>query len=266
MSINEKNYILTNYTSKRQAKLQLFCNKSKGVGIFDKFCHSTAFNRPDMYFVNNRICYMFEHFEVDASLYKAGKGSSYKRNIFIADKQLEKQANDLIKNSQINKNEISSQGTTSVTTTQEAGKTNLKENFIRIFDNHYSNINEYKENVSEHLALKIPKFKTIFIIEQTTEFGGILLKDGKHINLELFYCDFVIDKLKSATNVDYFIFINKSDNERFFTIIENGNFARLEEHILNYDKEKIFFINNVTTLTTTIFIPKSKLKKSKPNT
>ena len=82
----------------------------------------------------------------------------------------------------------------------------------------------------------------------------------------MFYCDFVIDKLKSATNVDYFLFINKSDNERFFTIIENGNYTKLEKHILNYDKEKIFFINNVTTITTTIFIPNSELKKPKANT
>lgn len=117
MSKNEKNYILTNYTSNRQAKLQLFCSQSKGINIFDKFCKSAAFNRPDMYFINNKICYMFEHFEIDASLYIDGKGSSYKRNIFIADKQLKKQANDLIKNSQIDKNEISSQGTTSLTTT-----------------------------------------------------------------------------------------------------------------------------------------------------
>lgn len=266
MSKNEKNYILQNYISNRQAKLQFFCSQSKGINIFDKFCYSTEFNRPDMYYINNKLCYMFEHFEIDASLYAKRKGSSYKRNNAIANKKLKKQTNDLIKNPQIDKNQISSQEITSVTTKQEASKTNLKENFIRVFDNHYSNINEYKENLSKHLSLKTHKFKTIFIIEQTTEFGAILFKDGKQVNLELFYCDFVLEKLKSATNVDYFIFINKSDNERFFTIIEKGNFTRLEKHTLNYVKEKIFFIDNVTTFTTAIFIPKSELKNPKSHT
>ena len=266
MSKNEKNYILKNYIINGQANLQFFCSKTKGLSIFDKFCYSIAFNRPDMYFINNKFCYIYEHFEIDASLYVEGKGSSYKRNIFMVDKQLEKQSNELINTAPIDKNKISSQGTLSITTSQEASKTNLKENFIRIFDSHYENINEYKENLKKHLSLKTSNFKTIFIIEQTTEFGGFLLKNGKQRNLELFYCDFVIKKLKSAINVDYFIFINKSDSDKYFTIIKNGDFKKLDDYILNYDKEKIYFINNVTTLTTTIFIPKSELKKSKPNT
>lgn len=256
MSKNEKNYILKNYTINGQANLQFFCSKTKELSIFDKFHNSIAFNRPDMYFLNNRFCYIFEHFEIDASLFIEGKGSSYKRNIFIADKQLEKQANELMSTAPINKNKISSQGTLSITTSQDASKTNLKENFIRIFDSHYENIKEYKENLKKLLSLKSSNFKTIFIIEQTTEFGGFLLKNGKQINLELFYCDFVIEKLKSAINVDYFIFINKSDNEKLFTIIKNGDYEKLNKYILNYDEEKIHFINNITTFTTPIFIPR----------
>lgn len=256
MGKNEKIYILENYISNAKVHLQLFCNKSKGFNIFDKFYNSKVFNRPDMYYYNKKYCYIFEHFEVDASLYRKGKGSFYKRNLSMADKQLENETNNLIKNSKIDKNKISALGTTSITTTQEASKINLKENFIRIFDSHYENINEYKENLGKHLSLKNLNFKTIFIIEQTTEFGGWVYKNNRHTNLELFYCDFVLDKLKSAVNVDYFIFLNKSDNEKFFTIIENGNWSKLTPHITNYDNEKIFFINNVTTITSTIFIPK----------
>lgn len=55
-------------------------------------------------------------------------------------------------------------------------------------------------------------------------------------------------------------------SDKYFTIIKNVDFKKLDDYILNYDKGKIYFINNVTTLTITIFIPKSELKKSKQNT
>ncbi len=266
MAKNEKDYIVKNYQVNGNLNLQVYCAKSKALSIIDKFMYSQPFNRPDMYYINNQCCYMFEHFEVDASLFEEGKGSAYKRNVFISDKQIIQESNEIIKNSKINKNEISSCGTTSKTISQEASKLNLRNNFIRIFDSHYNNIEEYKKNIQTKTNKNYKKYKTIFIIEQTTEFGGWVYKNNQPTNLELFYCDFVLDKMKCAVNVDYFIFINKSDSGKCFTIIENGNFKKLSKHIFNFEKTKILFLNNVTTITSTIFIPKSMIKKgSKPN-
>ena len=257
MDKNEKNDILKTYTKNgTPINSQQYCQKGKWLNIFDKFLLSTPFNRPDMFYVNSKYCYMFEHFEIDASLYRAGKGSAYKRNLSSIDKQLKKKTNEMIDNIKRNPNELSLQSIT-LSTTQEATKENFKNNFNRIFDSHYLNITEYKENLKKQLNAKNYIYKTIFIIEQTTEFGGIIVKDGKHIDLELFYCDFVINKLKESSNVDYVIFLNKSNTK--ITFVENGNFKKLHKHILTYDNEYICFIDDVITLTQTYFIPNKML-------
>ena len=249
---NEKENILKNYANGR-VPLRFFCNKKSGENIFFKFYYSTNYERPDMYYVNNKCCYIFEHFEIDASLYKKKKGSLYKMNANFAEKKLEALSNNIIQNSKIDKDKVNSCGSCCVTANQEAKKDYLKSNFIRIFYDHYKNIQFYKDNLKTHLNLKNQKFKIIFIIEDTTEFGGFLLKNGKPEDLKLFYCDFVVDMLKSARDIDYFIFL---DSEKVLNVIKNGKFAKLEKHILNFDKEKIVFINQVISTNTPIFLPK----------
>lgn len=256
---NEKDYIIKNYQVNGNFNLQFFCSKSEGLSIIDKFIYSKSFNRPDSYFFNNKCCYMFEHFEIDASLFEKGKGSTYKRKSNVADKQLIQESNERIKNSKINKNEISSCGTTFKTISQGANKQNLKNNFIRIFDKHYNNIEEYKNNVKIITNKNFKKYKTIFIIEQTTEFGGWVYKNNQPTSLELFYCDFVLEKMKNSLNVDYFIFLNKSDNQKYITVIKNGDFTRLSNYIFNFEETKILFLDNVTAIASTIFIPNNMI-------
>lgn len=261
MQKNEKGYITKNYLINGIENLQLFCCKTEGFNIFNKFKNSKPFNGPDMYYVDKNTCYIFEHFQIDASYFEEKMGSAYKRNRAITDKEINKKTNEIIKNAKTNLNEISLQGTISITTSQEANKENLKNNFFRIFDNHYRNIEQYKKNIIKETSKNITKFKTIFIIELTIEFGGWVYKTNKPVNLELFYCNFVLDKIKNSPCIDYFIFLNKSDNEKFFTIIKNGEFNKLNKHIFDYDKTKILFLNDITLIIPTIFIPNSIIKK-----
>ena len=116
MEKNEKQYIIKSYQKNGNLNLQLFCCKCKGFNIVDKFILSQPFNRPDMYYLKNNICYIFEHFEVDASQFVEGRGSAYKRNCKIVDKELIEKSNEIIKNPKMKTNEISKHCSTMIRT------------------------------------------------------------------------------------------------------------------------------------------------------
>lgn len=257
----ERKYIYKTFINKNGTiNIESFSNITETNDILDKFFKSKDSDHPDFYYLDNDCCYIFEYFEVDASYRSKNKGSQYIRNRVKADAEIESETQKLILQNPPKNNGISNIGTISKTVFQNANISNLRTNFLEIFDEHYKEIEKYKQDITnkEHLAHK--NFKVIFIIEHTTELGGFYLLNNNNCRFLLHYSDFVIDKLKKSNMVDYVIFLDKNLEQKQFVFMKNGEFENLSKKIIDTNKTHIMFFNDITDISVTLYVPKSKLK------
>ena len=74
---NELEYIKVKYFNKN-TEVATYCEN-----ITDKLLsyikNGVPYEKPDFYFMEGDICYVFEHFQFDASKHLSKKGSSFKR-------------------------------------------------------------------------------------------------------------------------------------------------------------------------------------------
>ena len=256
--------IYEKYVRDNQVNISAFCNKKDATKIVTYLFKATPFNYPDFYYVNNRCCYIYEHFEIDASSRSNTKGSLYLRNKSEAEREIELEANKLIYNSQNKIDKITSVGTICKTVAQNANVENLENNFTNIFDKHYQQIENYKNNLKSQAILAKQNIKTIFIIEHTTELGGFYFNNSI-VRLELQLVNFVLKKIEQSPKVDYFIFLDISNEERRFIVLKNGNLDKIKKLKIDTDVNRIYFFNDIHNFSQTIVIPHSELQIDNDN-
>ena len=71
---------------------------------------------------------------------------------------------------------------------------------------------------------------------------------------------FGIDVLQKAKRVNYFIFLNESQEELFF--VNRSSFNKMKKYVLNFEKTKMFFLNDVKLVSAKITVPDSIFEKS----
>lgn len=246
---NELNYIKTQYAKNGYFHYNDFTHNQSAKLILKKLDTSQNFEQPDFYCLDTKynICYLFEHFEFDASP-KTSKGSLYRKKSIENDIEITKEANKFIKEHDEGYLPIIKHIETSAT------KSQWKENFFNVFNSHYAKVEKYKENLKSHLNINDIQFVTIFLIEDKTEFGAYGFHNGKGDFYHIYDFDLPLQKLLESDNIDYFIFLNLDTCE-----INVFNSAYISEHInstLAFDEIQLAFINTIMECA-----PVLKLKK-----
>lgn len=253
--------IYNHYVRNNEVNVISFCNKKESFKIVNCLFKSVPFDHPDFYYINNKCCYIFEHFEVDASYRYKKKGSQYLQDRVKVDREIDEDIKKLINEKQHTKNRITPIGVISKSVKQKANIKNLEMNFNDIFDKHYKQIDKYIETLRSKYNSAKKKIKTIFIVEHSTEFGGFYLEKGRTTSFTLYCADFVLEKIKQNKKVDYFIFLDRSENVKSFVVLKSNNLTRLKKIQIDTASNKIHFINDIMDFTSAVFIPKSKLQK-----
>jgi len=117
------------------------------------------FERPDIVSIVNGKLYAIEHFEID----------SYKRN--RKGSKLEQESGRFIRNT---KNKLIDESNKSIISGKhqyniDGDLINYKNNFIYMFNEHISNIEEYKKRIFEKLGIN--EFELWFFVEDVNPFG-----------------------------------------------------------------------------------------------
>lgn len=246
------------YLMNKRFRCEAFCSPRNGRKILDMMFQSTPFEKPDFYCFNNQRCYLFEHFEFDASQRVENCGSLSRRNLHKTNKEIDKEWKEVTSNV-TKRDEITNWGTITKTVENCVSKESWKENFCNTFDDHYSKLNIYQNNLKNELGQDI-KFANCFVIEDTTELGGLYLLNGKHYHVIASLFDFAINKMKEAKKIDYFIYLNRQDC--FCMIISRKGLKKMANNQLILDETHIVFFNQTHVISACVSIPDEIINKN----
>ena len=228
--------------------------------LLDILTTSKFLDRPDFYNIDKEknTVYMFEHFEVDASL-NEGRGSNAIREEKKADKAILVKQMEELKNLTLNPNEPQVCKPVACAINTKNSLANLKNNFNRIFDKHYKNIPDYHKHIEDETQFINMNFVNVFVIEHKTALGGSFYNDAKKPFL-FYYTDFVIDKIKQSPLIDYYIFLDYYTKS--VCVVSKNEIKSLENVRIDTDKEKIVFFDDQFMISFFAFIPNSMLNKN----
>lgn len=220
---------------------------------------ATPHDCPDFYYIKDGICYICEYFQFDASK-NTRKGSSLKRAEKDSERKINEQTKIVLEKIQYNKHSITDCGAFFENVECVQNKHYWKDNFIKIFNDHYVNIINYKKNLLHNKIInKNTKVKNIFIIEDTTELGAFINKNAECVCYPICF-DFGIDTLKKATEIDYVIFLNSAIREMI--LIDRNIFKNMQSK-LDFDQCEMFFFNKMVNIVAMVVVPDKLLKKDK---
>ena len=192
------------------------------------------YERPDIISEYNNIILGIEHFEFDSYYRSNKKGSDYK----VKDNQIQKNFNNIIKNSKNNKEIIVGDQIKST-----ASLDNYYKNFENIFKNHYKKIPEYIKNIKENYNCENKEIQMCFFAEDVTPLGSCFLDKNRKLNSLLpIHSNQIRQLLKNSPLIKYLIIGNFLNTEYQLFIIENTkeNIEYLS-NTLNEVNENIFF-------------------------
>ena len=236
-------------------------NKRSAHLLFKAIKNAIASDAPDFYFLSKNTCYIFEHFEFDASKMSVGKGSFFKRQEQEAYKQIDIQTKERLLNKKADQDKITNYGAFSTPIKSNYNKEFWKINFVETFNKHYKKIAEYKKNLLDKgIINNKTKIKNIFVIEDTTELGANRFDDVKNVYLP-FEFDFCVDLLIKANKVDYFIFLNKDAGIIF--VINKLALKNMREKSLKFDETEFLFFNNIQLVSALVTIPNNLVNNLK---
>lgn len=254
--MKELHRIKQEYFEDRRFKYGAFCNPRKSKKILDYIYNATPFDKPDFYYHDNRKCFLFEHFEFDASKKIEKCGSLSKRNLNVANREIDQEWKTAT--SMLKINQVTTLGPIIKTVENYANKESWKNNFCNTFDEHYEKLKIYQDNLHQELGKKI-KLINCFVIEDSTELGGLYYNNGKvhHTLVSLF--DFAIQKMKNSKKIKYFIYLNRQDC--FCLIVSKAKLKKLAKNKLNFSKTDIIFFNQTHIVSSCISVPSNIIDK-----
>ena len=185
------------YTNKRSAHLLL-----KAIN------NAISCDAPDFYYLTDKTCYIFEHFEFDASQMSKNKGSFYKRQENEAFKQIDIKTKERLLSKKASQDSVTSYGAFTTPIKSNYNKEFWKINFISTFNKHYDKVEQYKNNlVDKGIINNKTKIKNVFVIEDVTELGANRFDDAQNVYFP-FEFDFCLDFLiKANKSKDFLITI-----------------------------------------------------------
>ena len=171
------------------------------------------YERPDIISEYNNIILGIEHFEFDSYYRSNKKGSDYK----VKDNQIQKNFNNIIKNSKNNKEIIVGDQIKST-----ASLDNYYKNFENIFKNHYKKIPEYIKNIKENYNCENKEIQMCFFAEDVTPLGSCFLDKNRKLNSLSPIHSIQIRQLLQNSPVIKYLIIGKFFNTTYqLSIIEN---------------------------------------------
>jgi hypothetical protein len=230
----ELQHIFNHYFSPEKASIQFYGDEDKCriKEILPFFGLLIPYNHPDGYAATDDKLIIFEHFEFDSS-----KGSKHKGS-----KQRRSEADD-------------SRAFDAVIPTREGSEYHgtldasysidyYRENFLRSFNDHYSEIPEYKETLkSKGLLTDSQRITTIFFIEDTSIFGNAYDTyswDATNTPLILLHCDFFLDVFEKSPDLDCVIFGSKYYREKELWYIDHSLITEYRKHTVSTDEIDVF--------------------------
>lgn len=237
------------------------CSSTKEVAneILSVMRYATNFEKPDFYYIKDNVCHICEHFEFDASKKLSRKGSKFKREEIFADKRIDEQTAQVLATCKHNNTKINSLGAFNTTINCELNKNFWKENFIKISNEHYKQLETYAENLLQNnLITKDTIIKNVFVVEDTTEFGGWYSLNNSTLAYP-FDFDFGVNQMILLEKIDYFVYLNKSQKQ--IMIVDKMSLSNLKDNALCFDKTSILFFSNIMSITGLITIPKELFNK-----
>lgn len=234
----ELEYIKKEYAKNGYFYYNDFTQNKSAHHLLEKLNKSQDFEQPDFYFYENNtnVCYLFEHFEFDASL-NTSKGSLYRKKSTENEIEITNEANKFIKENKEGFIPIIKHIETAAT------KSQWEENFFNVFDSHYKKINKYKEKLKNTLNKQELQFVTTFVIEDKTEFGAYGLHNGKGHYFHLHDFDIPLHKLLDAKEIDYFIFLDFDTHT--INIFNKPYIIEHENDFIPFNEVQLAFIDSI---------------------
>lgn len=198
----ELSYVINRIKNVRIVELKDFT--SEKANIDTKIIY---FDHPDLLIVNSDLIIAVEHFKVNASK-KTRKGYSYSQkynNKYFEEKRITNQ------NSIVNDKDFSSI-TDKIST--NLTYTNLFDNLIEVFLDHYNKIESYKNNIQSTLVIPSIKIYTVFFVEYDILFPSFIINDNvmkpvyPHNDIEFY------SKLKGKDKMDGILFYQKGNTNQ----------------------------------------------------
>ena len=255
--MKEIDRIKQEYFINKNFRYGAFCCPKSSRKILDFMFNSIPFEKPDFYYFDNQKCYLFEHFEFDASKRVKNCGSLSRRNLNVTNKEIDNEWKSITSNV-TKRDEITNWETITKTVENHASKESWKENFCNTFDEHYNKLNVYQDNLKTVLGQDV-KFINCFVIEDTTELGGLYFLNGKHHHTLVCIFDFAIKKMNEAKKIDYFIYLNRQDC--FCMIISRNGLKKIVVNQLDFNKTNMVFFNQSHVISACISIPDELMHK-----
>lgn len=230
----ELKHIFDHYFSPENASIHFYGDEDKCriKEILPFFSLLIPFNHPDGYAATDDEFIIFEHFEFDSSRGTKRKGSKQRRS----------EADD-------------SRAFDAVIPTKEGSEyhgvldvscsiDSYRENFLRSFADHYSEIPEYVKTLKcKGLLTDTQNITTIFFIEDTSIFGNAYDTDSwdaTNIPLILLHCDFFLDVFENSPDMDCVVFGSTYYREKQLWYIDHSLIAEYRKHMVNTNEIDVF--------------------------
>jgi len=210
--------------------------------LFDKVIKNIGkYERPDILSIFDNKVVGIEHFEFD-SFKNNKKGSNFK----VQDFKIKKNFDETLKEELKQKESVIVHGKIE----GESSAKNYFKNFIKVFQSHYQNIEEYLEHIQSDFDCSNKEIHICFFAEDVSPLGSNFTDEECNIHLLLpIYSDEVIELLNNSPKVEYLIIGTYAMNEYKMVIIENKKevLERFKSEHDNFNEEKFINFNPVST-------------------
>lgn len=234
---DEAKKILEHYCIQNKNKLSL---KAGLFGVSQDecseiFCNWHSFERPDIYSRNGDVVYGLEHFEYDA--HKHGKkGSQSSRERLIIEQSIKAEIREKLRHQDT---------VTSFRSMRSmANEEYYKQNFMKIFTEHYAKVGEYKKHIVSELNVGSENISIWFIAEDTTPLGTYFicrnkLRQGLESAFPIFFPE--IEKLfLESIKIDGIIFADNCNKVLSIVKRDASSVESLKKQH-HYQGESLFF-------------------------
>lgn len=206
--------------------------------IGDNIHKLTPFEKPDMVLPLNEKIMIIEHFQFDASKFKAGKGNIDKALLSQRNSKFER----LIKSHDIKSRPL-------IVNTKvdcEYKAEYYRDNLERVFKDHYRKIDSYKERVIESgLAPNEESIITAFLAVDTTPLGNYYLVDGAPNQFCIFQLKNFIALLNASPLIDYLFhgYYNGRNNTMAFMSNNAESRETFKDQFVDFEVDEYFSFN-----------------------
>lgn len=228
----EKEFLLKFYPNLLNSK-QVMNYKAN---LDNKITQIISFEKPDLLIISSDVIYAIEHFRVDDSQVNRN-GSKYKKQ--YTKKYWENNNKDLHNLLKTGNIPFKYEDIIIPLCYQ-----NLYDNVIKNFENHYSKIDDYKDNIKSKLNLKDKEIKFFFFIQDDSLFSSFIFDNNRTLKYVLPYNDILfIEYCKNKQKLEG-VFYDHDSTSKQFVLIDNKNLNKYQiDGVTTYDFTKTKTIN-----------------------